>query len=229
MKLLIDADILCYRIGFSCNTDTEENTLSTLDKFISDLLTSPLFDATEYKLFLSGQGNFREEIAVTAPYKGNRKADKPIHYAAIRERLLTKWEADLSSNEEADDTIAIEATKLYPNCIIVSLDKDFLQVPGKHFNFVKNTLIEMTPEECLLNFYQSILIGDRIDNIIGAEGIGPVKSKKLLEGKTELEMYKTCVEILGSDRVLENARLLWLRREEGQLWQPPENADDLQQ
>jgi hypothetical protein len=227
--LLIDADILCYRVGYSCNNDTEENALKTLDSFISEILTSPLHSATEYKLFLSGKGNFREQIAVTAPYKGNRKSDKPVHYTALRNHMLLKWEADLSIGEEADDTIAIKATALYPDAIIASIDKDFLQVPGKHYNFVKDTLITVTQEEATLTFYCSILIGDRIDNIIGAAGIGAVKSKALLEGKTEVEMYNACVEILGADRVLENARLLWLRREAGQMWEPPvlvvENAN----
>jgi len=67
------------------------------------------------------------------------------------------------------------------------------------------------------------LIGDRIDNIIGADGIGLVKSLKLLEGKTELEMWQTVVDCLGSEeRALENGQLLWLRKEPNQMWQPPQ-------
>jgi 5'-3' exonuclease len=66
------------------------------------------------------------------------------------------------------------------------------------------------------------LTGDRIDNIIGVKGIGAVKAKKLLEGKTEREMYEICVEKLGSEeRAIENGILLWLRRHEGQIWTPP--------
>lgn len=219
--LLIDADILCYRVGFKCNDETEEVALQTLDSFISEILTSSQHSATEYKLFLSGKGNFRKDIAVTAPYKGNRKADKPVHYDALRNHMLTQWDADLSVDEEADDTIAIYAST-HPECVIASIDKDFLQVPGKHFNFVKGELKVVSPEEATLNFYTSILTGDRIDNIIGVSGIGPVKALKLLDGKTEVEMYNVCVELLGADRVLENARLLWLRREVGQMWTPPQ-------
>ena len=64
-------------------------------------------------------------------------------------------------------------------------------------------------------------MGDRVDNIIGEMSIGPVKARKLLEGKTEVEMYNACVEILGADRVLEHGRLLWLQRYEGQMWEAP--------
>ena len=44
------------------------------------------------------------------------------------------------------------------------------------------------------------------------------------ESTDEVEMYNKCVEAYDGDvdRVIENARLLWLRREEGQLWHPPE-------
>ena len=87
----------------------------------------------------------------------------------------------------------------------------------------------VTDEEGLFNFYQQILTGDRVDNIVGLTGIGPVKSKKLLEGLSEQEMYAKCVELYESEeRVIENARLLWLRREEGQIWNPP-NEDTEQE
>jgi len=106
--------------------------------------------------------------------------------------------------------------------VICSVDKDFDQVPGWHYNFVKNEKYYVTPEEGLFFFYRQILMGDRIDNIMGIKGIGEKKSAKILEGMTEQEMYDKCVELHESEeRVIENARLLWLRREEGQLWNPP--------
>ena len=51
-----------------------------------------------------------------------------------------------------------------------------------------------------------------------------MKAEKLLDGATtEQEMYERCISAYNGDidRVIENARLLWLRREEGQLWEPP--------
>lgn len=216
--LLIDGDIFCYRVGFSCNSEAEEVCINTLDSYLSDIIMK--FDVQPYTVVITGKGNFRNEIAVTAPYKGNRKKDKPIHYAAIRERMKVYWGALETSGIEADDLISILATE-NTDSVIISIDKDFDQVPGKHFNFVKNLHYVIEEKEGLLNFYMQMLVGDRIDNIIGADGIGPVKARKLLEDKTELEMYNACVDVLGADRVLENGRLLWLQREEGQMWNPP--------
>jgi 5'-3' exonuclease len=216
--LLIDGDIFCYRVGFSCNSEAEEVCINTLDSYLSDIIMK--FDVQPYTVVITGKGNFRNEIAVTAPYKGNRKKDKPIHYAAIRKRMKVYWGALETSGIEADDLISILATE-NTDSVIISIDKDFDQVPGKHFNFVKNLHYVIEEKEGLLNFYMQMLVGDRIDNIIGADGIGPVKARKLLEDKTELEMYNACVDVLGADRVLENGRLLWLQREEGQMWNPP--------
>lgn len=216
--LLIDGDIFCYRVGFSCNSEAEEVCISTLDSYLSDIIMK--FDVQPYTVVITGKGNFRNDVAVTAPYKGNRKKDKPIHYNAIRERMKTYWGALETSGIEADDLISILATQ-NTDSVIISIDKDFDQVPGKHFNFVKNIHYVIEEKEGLFNFYMQMLVGDRIDNIIGAAGYGPVKSKALLENKSELEMYKACVEVLGADRVLENGLLLWLQREHGQMWKPP--------
>ena len=64
--------------------------------------------------------------------------------------------------------------------------------------------------------------GDSADNIKGVAGLGPVKSDKLLRGKTEIEMYDICVDKLGSEeRAIENGILLYLRRQDDEIWQPP--------
>ncbi len=70
------------------------------------------------------------------------------------------------------------------------------------------------------------LTGDRIDNIVGVKGIGPVKANKLLtlaEGDEE-QMFSICVEHLGYDRAVENGRLLYLRRQENEIWNPPSST-----
>ena len=104
---------------------------------------------------------------------------------------------------------------------MVSLDKDFDQIPGWHYNFVKKKRYYVTPEEGMLFFYRQILMGDRIDNIIGIYGIGEKKSAKLLEDcVTEQDYYSKCVEMYDGDedRVIENGRMLWLRRYDGEIW-----------
>ena len=226
MIALVDGDILCYRIGFATQEESKDVAIRTMASFMEDLVMFQL-NVSEWTTFLTGKTNFRNEYAVTAPYKGNRKGEKPIHHALLREYLEYSWNGQVSDNCEADDEIAITATELGDDSIIVSLDKDFDQVQGWHYNFVKRDKYYVTQEEGLLNFYMQFLTGDRIDNIIGVKGIGPVKARKLLEGKTEREMFDICAEELGSvERAVENGRLLFLQRTHGQLWEiPNENAE----
>ena len=223
MIALLDADILCYRVGFATNDEHENTAIETMAVFLEDLLMFDLIDCEEHELFLTGKVNYRNDIAVTAPYKGNRKdVKKPIHLPLLREYLQTAWAASVSDGQEADDDIAIRATELGDDCVIVSIDKDFMQVPGWHYNFVKKEKKYVTPEEGLRFFYKQILTGDNADNIKGIHRVGDVKATKMLaDAKTEQELYACCVEAMGADRVLENARLLWLRRQPNQLWEPP--------
>lgn len=221
MIALIDGDILCYRIGFATNEESESVAIRTMASFLEEMLMFEI-NVSDWKTYLTGKTNFRFDVAVTAPYKGNRKGEKPTHHALLREYLELSWNGVVSDGCEADDEIAIAATSHGDDSIIVSLDKDFDQVQGWHYNFVKKDKYYITHEQGLLNFYMQFLVGDRIDNIIGVKGIGPVKAQKLLEGKTEREMFDICVKQLGSvERAVENGKLLYLQRQQGEQWEPP--------
>lgn len=219
---LIDADMLCYRIGFACDKERPSVATHTMGQFIIELLCD--LEAESYELHLTGKGNFRNDIAVTVPYKGNRaELKKPVHLETLRQHLVKDWDAKVAQGQEADDAIAIRATELGDDAIIVSLDKDFDQVQGWHYNFVKHDMYYVTAEEGLLNFYMQFLTGDRVDNIIGVKGIGPVKARKILTncGRLESDLWAAVVEHLGEERALENGRLLYLRRKEDEIWNPP--------
>ena len=75
---LIDGDILVYRIGFASEDESESIAMARCCEFLEDIILFNGFD--EYQGFLTGGGNFRKDVAKTAPYKGNRKAAKPKHY-----------------------------------------------------------------------------------------------------------------------------------------------------
>jgi len=222
MHVLIDGDIIGYRIGFSTEEESEKIVISRVATFVETMLWEDL-DAETYQGYLTGSGNFRNEIATTAPYKGNRTAPKPKHLQLIRDYLVSAWDFKVSEGQEADDSIAIAHVENEYKSIIASIDKDFLQLRGNHWNFVKKEMTVVSEEEALKNFYRQVLTGDRVDNIIGLKGIGPVKADKILrECESAAEMYSACVQAYGStERVIENCRLLWLRREANQLWQPP--------
>lgn len=230
MIALIDSDIIAYRVSFACKDENTATANRTADGYVFDLLMCGVDNCfsgcyvDQWKLYLTGKGNFRNDIASTAVYKGNRTAPKPEHLADVRKHLVEEWGAEVTEGQEADDAIAIAATKHGDKCVIVSVDKDLDQLTGWHYNFVKKRNYFVTPEEAQLNFYKQILTGDAADNIMGLRGIGNVKAGKILsECQTEEEMYNACVAAYddNEDRVIENARLLWLRRYDNQLWEPP--------
>ena len=226
MTVLIDGDIVAYRAAYSTEGGHADDVADKVDELMDYILDATTFDGSPFKVYLTGDGNFRYDVAVTVPYKGNRKdTKKPEFLPDARDYLVEDYGAVVSSGEEADDLIAIEATRLGPHTIIASVDKDFLQVPCVHYNTNKQTFTEQDELSATRFFYTQILTGDRADNIQGLHRVGPVKAAMILgESTDEVEMYNKCVEAYEGnvDRVIENARLLWLRREEGQLWHPPE-------
>lgn len=225
MIALVDSDIVCYRVGFASENDAESDAIQALDNFLVDLMVSDkLTKCLSFEYYLTGKKNYRYDIAVNKPYKGNRKGkDKPKHLKALRLHLVETWEAVTSDGCEADDMLAIRQTELGDKSVIVSLDKDLDMVPGWHYNFVKDTLYYTTPEEGMRKFYTQLLTGDSTDNIQGVYRCGPKNAEKLLaKCKTEQEYWDVCLEAHDSyDRALEDARLLWMQTTEGELWLPP--------
>jgi hypothetical protein len=226
MKALIDGDILVYRIGFASENEPESIAMARCSEFIEDLILFNGFG--EYQGYLTGKTNFRNEIAVTAPYKGNRKSAKPKHYQLLRDYMESAWSFTMIEDQEADDAIGIAAYEMeVGEYCICSIDKDLDMLRGDHYNFVKDERYFITEEEGIKNFYKQLLMGDRVDNIIGIKGIGTVKAERLLkECKNENEMYLAILEAYegNAERVLENGRLLWIRREPNQIWTPPNSS-----
>lgn len=126
-------------------------------------------------------------------------------------------------------------TKDYCETIICTIDKDLEMVPGWHYRWAKGSSPEIGPwfqTEIggLRCFYKQLLTGDSVDNIKGLHGVG-TKSKllsKIDDMETEAEMfshvYTEYYKRFGTyadQFMLENGRLLWMLREEGELWEFP--------
>ena len=227
MQILVDGDPFAYRAAFSCADEETQAAVEKIDELLETALEEVLWEVTDdkYQIFLTGKGNFRKKIAVTREYKGNRKQEKPVHLGGIRQHMIDNWKAIVSKDEEADDLIGIWSN---PDRIVISIDKDMLQLPCTHYNPHKRSWQTVEEFGGLKFFYKQILTGDSADNIQGIYGVGPKKADKILaDCKTEQELYEECVRAYGGDegRVIENGRLLWLRREEEQIWQPPKFTD----
>jgi len=218
MRALIDGDIVVYRGAASAEKEEQWVALARADQMIQDILADTGSDS--YSVYLTGTDNFRREIAPS--YKANRPDERPAHWQAVREFLVTHHKAEICNGHEADDQLGIQQDKERGTTVICSIDKDLLQIPGRHYNFVKKTFQEVGIEEGLEHLYLQSLIGDRSDNIIGVAGIGPVKAAQALDGLLPEEWYDKCRELYNDDeRFHLNMKLLYIWQKPNDIWQPP--------
>ena len=227
MQALIDGDLIAYRCAASAEGEEREIALLRTDKLMRQLLEETQADS--FKAFLTGTTNFRKEIDPL--YKANRTQPPPKWLQQCREYLVTEWKAEVADNCEADDLLGINQTE---ETMIVSLDKDLLMIPGKHYRWgISGTVngktwikeaefLEVTPDDGLRSYFVSTLVGDKSDNIIGVDGLGPVKAKRALEGEdTEQGMFDRCRSLYNDDcRFLRNLQLLWIWQEDNDIYTP---------
>ena len=217
---LIDADIICYAVGFAANKDPVENALHSVKVMIRSILEKTKADS--YRCFLTGKGNYRESIATIAKYKGNRTGEKPVHYNAIREYLLDYHDAELIEGREADDAMGCAQND---KTIICSIDKDLNMIRGRHYNWRKDVIYEVSQSEADIFFMKQLMTGDATDNIKGLAGIGDKRAQAVIDNaKNMTDLYWTILDMYAVqyerpyEAMMENAHLLWIQREEGELW-----------
>jgi len=214
MKALIDADIVAYRVACTLqDDDAEAFAYARVEDLVDQILVDT--EATEYRLFLTGKGNFRYDLY--PEYKAHRPKEKPFWLEPIREYLVAQFNAEVIDGMEADDALGLNQTE---DTIICSIDKDLLMVPGRHYNFVKDEYSEVGRFEGLKHFYKQCLMGDRSDNIKGIEKIGPKKADKLLaECETEKHLFDAVRNAYGNDEEFKmNAQVLWIRQTGKEDW-----------
>lgn len=228
--ILIDGDMLVYRVGFACDEEPERIAIQTMSNYISEIISDLSEHYTEHQVYLTGSSNFRTEVAVSQPYKGSRPARKPVHKDLLREYMLDTWKAELSDNMEADDCIAMKSTELEHKSIICSLDKDFLQIPTKIYDYTKKIMKDIDERFATEWLYRQALMGDRVDNIPGIHGVGPKKAEKALaDWETERELYERCLKLyeeneLDADRLYESLQLLYLLRSADDRYRIPDEV-----
>lgn len=229
MLALIDGDIVCYRTAA-----VNENAAEGIAKWQADQLLTRIIEdvnATDWAIYLSGDNNFRYQLY--PDYKANRRdMVRPKHLESVREHLVLEWNAVICDGYEADDALGI-GCMAGRDRVVCSIDKDLLQLPGLHYNFVRREIKEVNAFDGAKWFYTQLLTGDATDNIRGCPGIGPVKAEKAFRGcNTERELFDACIQLyweaLGNDfwEDLElNADLLYVWRKENDKWNPPTRPD----
>ena len=212
-NVYIDGDLLIHRCAWN-------NTINGLKKKALDLIDDIMHEtqATNGKIAIGGKDNFRKTLY--PEYKANRKKEQDPEVKELFSEgykfLIEELEAIPATGQEADDLLAIWCTE-EPG-IIVSIDKDMLQVPGMHFNNAKWEYKTMEEEECNYLLHKQILTGDSSDNIKGLPGIGPKKAEAILSGrgkdlrKTVCKAWKENYGKGWEDDLQLNTDLIYLRR-----------------
>ena len=124
---------------------------------------------------------FRHSIFPT--YKAHRggATKPPLLRRDLREWAEKEFESWSRPGLEADDVMGILATSskiVKGDKVIVSPDKDLLQIPGIHLQ--KGKLEEVEPWQGERQLWFQVLMGDSTDGYPGCPGIGAVKAERIL-------------------------------------------------
>ncbi len=181
-------------------------------------------------VFDAGGKNFRHEL--DANYKANRPAlsqDLIDQFPLVRQAATSLNFTILEKKGfEADDliaTLAVKAAKSNNNAIIISADKDLMQLINGHIQMydpLKNKYI--TANDVIEKFGvgpESVrevmaLMGDKSDNIPGVPGFGPKTAAELIKQFGTVENLINNFEQIKNDRQreilrqnIEQANLSW--------------------
>lgn len=196
--VLVDGDIVAFRAA-AIGGDSFPNCRMAASGLMNKIIEG--CDSEDIKIYFTGSENFR--YSVYPVYKANRTGDKPVHYAATVAYLKNSYEWECHERLEADDEMAVYAKKYgYDNVVIATIDKDLLQVPTNHYDFIRNRHRAVTPVEGKWLLYMQMLTGDRTDNIPGIRGYGPKKSEKAL-------YIENCDYLDEEDAISQYRQLAW--------------------
>lgn len=248
--LLIDGDIITYRISAACEKEIcwdETEDLWTLHSDMNDArrMFDEWYDELNDRLpnidtifCFSPQKNFRYRI--WPEYKHNRKGKrKPLVYYHLQHHICEEYSSYVRPDIEADDVLGILATSPHivkGDKIIVSVDKDFKTVPCTYCNMKTWETTQIDEGEANYWHMYQTLIGDTADGYPGCPKCGPKAAEKILkttDSITYQSMWPAVVKAyekqgLGEEYALTMARLARIcrrgdydfKKKEVILWTP---------
>lgn len=197
---LIDADSLFYGIcfgKFNQFSKKEKNGYDIreyynhLDSWMEDIIKKT--NSTHYLAFWTKGKVFRHNINNT--YKSGRPEDKPMFFDDLRKHFREKWNGIHVDLLEAEDCVSIYAKHYKSKNIdytVAHIDHDLLQIEGKHYDFKKDELYEVTIDRANYNLFRQVCTGCTTDKVQGLKGIGDKTADKYFEslgGEEGFDLY----------------------------------------
>jgi DNA polymerase-1 len=205
--LIVDADSIAFKAAaavqkgirwdddvYTSHADFGEAKSAFIDQV--ERLRAAIDDGADVVLAFSclTRRYFRHDLLPT--YKGNRgNTPSPLCYRDLREWAVEHGDgrlgyiAKVKPRLEADDVVGILATSkklIEGEKIIISNDKDLVQVPGLHWA-PEEGIYRVAPEAAERQLWMQVLTGDQVDNYTGIPGIGPAKARKILDTEEPYE------------------------------------------
>lgn len=179
---LIDADIVAYRVAAKADYegDDEQDAVDRTINMVRQWTQGAQADSII--CCLSPTMSFRHGLWVH--YKAHRKdKPRPTWLESCRKAIRDTFPvAPHHETLEADDVIGILMTNgRVPNPVCVTIDKDLKQVPGEHWDPIKEVAATVSDEQAEETFLYQWVAGDSSDGYPGIPKFGPVKAQPLVE------------------------------------------------
>lgn len=226
MIVLFDADSLVY--SSCCGVDDIlDEAIGKFDQVFMSIINrlEETYEIEKVITFNNSRGNFRKLLDPI--YKANRKKqERPKLLNKMHEEITAIYSSKSCYGMETDDLVATYWKKLTDelgqnNVIIVSLDKDYKQLPCILYNYhyQHQTISNISYKESLYNFYSQMIIGDSADNVNYCKGYGKAYAKRLFQDcetnyqftKKTYELYKEIYKSKGKLKYIQCYNLLKLR------------------
>jgi hypothetical protein len=177
------SDFTFEKVAVKHGPEVIEKAKTAIQNSIQAILEKPWVE--DIRIVIGGQGNYREHIAFTQPYK-NTRPPKPLAFLELKEWMIGHFgeKMVIVDGVEADDVVATFGWWGYNRAkfvddlnenpiVMIHTDKDINQVPGWHWNKDSGSdsphWIDET--QAARYFWIQMLTGDTTDCIPGLPGV----------------------------------------------------------
>lgn len=198
MKIIVDGNNLACMAFFVTKNilSTKKRVIKTVGLF-NIMMQKLKVDFAVSNLYIAWDGisgaDWRKEIL--PEYKSNRLKQDPVLTKIIKEAQNLSYYHFILDYAEGDDMVYALCNALHGKKVIVSSDKDFIQVVQEglaHSIFIPNTK-KYRDIPNIDSVLEKSICGDSSDNLKGIPGYGPVATKKLIAnnfiGLTDAELF----------------------------------------